>query len=103
MNRGVNGREVFAGDADREMFLQLVKEYKEICGARVYHWVLMGNHYHILAEVVYENLRGFVGGIQQCYAQYHHGYTGMQECSGVDGSRARQWKLVSISAGVPGT
>ena len=26
----------------------------------------------MLIEVVFENLRGFVGGIQQAYAQYHH-------------------------------
>jgi putative transposase len=26
----------------------------------------------MVVEVVYENLRGFVGGIQQAYAQYHH-------------------------------
>jgi hypothetical protein len=32
----------------------------------------MGNHYHMLIEIVFENLRGFVGGIQQAYAQYHH-------------------------------
>ena len=72
MNRGVNRSSVFSDDADREYFSKLVSEYKEICGSRVYHWVWMGNHYHMVVEVVYENLRGFVGGIQQAYAQYHH-------------------------------
>ena len=72
MNRGVNLRPVFADDGDREYFSKTVAEYKELCGARVYHWVWMGNHYHMLVEVVHENLRGFVGGLQQAYAQYHH-------------------------------
>jgi len=72
MNRGVNRNPLFLDEADRKYWLGLVSEYKEICGARVYHWVLMGNHYHMLIEVVFENLRGFVGGIQQAYAQYHH-------------------------------
>jgi putative transposase len=72
MNRGVNRNRVFADDQDREYFSRLVGEYKEACGAKVYHWVWMGNHYHMLVEVVYENLRGFVGGLQQAYAQYHH-------------------------------
>ena len=72
MNRGVNCGPLFSDDADREYMNGLVVEYKEICGAKVYHWVWMGNHYHMLVEVVYENLRGFVGGIQQAYAQYHH-------------------------------
>jgi len=72
MNRGVNCGPLFSDDVDREYMNGLVVEYKEICGAKVYHWVWMGNHYHMLVEVVYENLRGFVGGIQQAYAQYHH-------------------------------
>ena len=72
MNRGVNRQGIFADDRDHEYFLQLVERYKAACRARVYHWVLMGNHYHLLAEVAHENLRAFAGGIQQAYAQYHH-------------------------------
>lgn len=72
MNRGVNRSPIFVDEADRAYFHKLVAEYKGLCGARVYHWVWMGNHYHMLVEVVYENLRGLVGGIQQAYAQYHH-------------------------------
>jgi putative transposase len=72
MNRGVNAGLIFEDDQDREYFSRLVVEYKELCGAKVYHWAWMGNHYHMLAEVVYANLRGFVGGLQQAYAQYHH-------------------------------
>lgn len=72
MNRGVNRQEIYVDDIDREYFVRLVSDYKRLCGAKVYHWVLMGNHYHMLVEVVHENLRGFAGGIQQAYAQYHH-------------------------------
>jgi putative transposase len=93
MNRGINRREVFSGEADREKFLELVRDYKALCGARVYHWVLMGNHYHMLVEVVYENLKGFVGGIQQCYAQYHHGVN--KECGVFWGGRYKS-KAVEI-------
>jgi putative transposase len=72
MNRGVNRSIIFVDDADRRYFSRLVLEYKEACGVKVYHWAWMGNHFHMLIEVVYENLRGFVGGIQQAYVQYHH-------------------------------
>ena len=72
MNRRVNRNPLFVDDDDRAYFSKIVAEYKELCGARVYHWVWMGNHYHMLVEVVYENLRDFAGGIQQAYAQYHH-------------------------------
>jgi putative transposase len=72
MNRGVNRGPLFSDDTDRQYFSDLVTEYKAICGARVYHWVWMGNHYHMLVEIVFENLRGFAGGVQQAYVQYHH-------------------------------
>jgi hypothetical protein len=49
-----------------------VGEYKELCGAKVYHWVWMRTHYDMVVEVVCENLRGFVGGLQQAYTQYHY-------------------------------
>ena len=72
MNRGLNRTGILTDETDKKWFSEAVAEYKEICGARVYHWVWMDTHYHMLAEVVYENLRAFVGGIQQVYAQYHH-------------------------------
>lgn len=67
---------MFADDRDCEHFSRLVGEYKARCGARVYHWAWMGNHYHMLVEVAHENLRRFAGGIQQKYARYHHGRHG---------------------------
>lgn len=72
MNRGVNRQRIFEDDDDRLYFSQTVEEYKELCGAKLFHWCWMDNHYHMLVEVVYENLRGFAGGLQQAYAQYHH-------------------------------
>jgi putative transposase len=72
LNRGVNGQSIFFDDADRAFFTRTVTEYKEICGAQIYHWCWMSNHYHLLVEVPHANLRGFAGGLQQAYAQYHH-------------------------------
>jgi putative transposase len=72
MNRGVNRQTIFLDDEDRAYFSKTVAEYSALCSGKVYHWVWMGNHYHMLIEIVFENLRGFVGGIQQAYAQYHH-------------------------------
>ncbi len=72
MNRGVNRQPLFADDYDREAFVRVVARYKQTFKVKLYHWAWMDNHYHILAEVAHENLRGFVGGLQQAYAQYHH-------------------------------
>jgi len=72
MNRGVNRQDIFFDDTDHQRFVELAAEYKARFGVKVYHWVLMSNHYHLLIEAAYSNLRPFVGGLQQVYAQYHH-------------------------------
>ena len=80
MNRAIDRRTVFADDEDRAHFSGLVSDYKLTCGAAVYHWAWMESHYHMLIEVVFDNLRPFVGGLQQAYAQYYprrHGTCGV--------------------------
>ena len=72
MNQGVNGAEILRNDEDRERFTEIVKEYADLCGVEVYHWCWMHTHYHMLCEVVFDNLRPFAGGIQQVYAGYCH-------------------------------
>jgi len=72
MNRGLNRSGILTDEADKKWFSDAVADYKALCGARVYHWAWMDTHYHMLVEVVFENLRAFAGGIQQVYAQYHH-------------------------------
>ena len=57
MNRGINGQTIFDDEDDCGTFSRLVCEYKALCAAAVYHWAWMGTHYHMLVEVVYENLR----------------------------------------------
>lgn len=71
-NRGLNRQVIFRDDKDREHFTRLVLRYKQNCTAKVYHWAWMDTHYHMLAEVPFEYLRVFAGGVQQAYAQYHH-------------------------------
>ena len=72
MNRGVNKQMIFRDDQDRFCFLKRLREYKELYNAKTYHWALMGNHYHLLIEISFDELRPFMSGIQQRYALYHH-------------------------------
>jgi putative transposase len=72
MNRGVNKQQIFTDDRDRFYFMKRIAEYKEDCDAKVYHWALMENHYHMLIEITFDELRPFMSRIQQRYAQYHH-------------------------------
>jgi putative transposase len=71
-NRGVNRQPLFHEEGDWRRFVELLGRYKARCGAEVFHWVLMPNHYHLLVRVPFAGLRRFVGGVQQSYAQYHH-------------------------------
>ena len=72
MNRGINRGTVFADEIDFEVFKELVMLYKERTKAKVYHWVLMGNHFHLVIEIEHERLRGFIGGIEQKYVWHNH-------------------------------
>ena len=71
-NRGVGPNPIFRNETDLAHFVGLIQDYKEISGAKIYHWAVMPSHYHMLVEIVFDNLRPFAGGIQQCYAHYHH-------------------------------
>ena len=38
-------------EAEKEMFLQFLREYEQFCGVQVLTYCLMSNHFHILLEV----------------------------------------------------
>jgi len=44
MLRGINRQQVFEDSEDCDKFLEILAEYKEICGYSVYAYCLMGNH-----------------------------------------------------------
>ncbi len=49
MARGIEGRDIFRDDEDRQRFLQRLAD--EVCkpdGPRLYAWALMSNHFHLL-------------------------------------------------------
>src|SRR6476646_6210342 len=48
MDRGHNRETVFADDEDRRHFLELLARYRDRFGLRLYHYCLMGNHFHLL-------------------------------------------------------
>jgi len=48
MIRGIEGRNIFLGDEDREKFLSRVRELSLDTGTRVLAWALMKNHVHLL-------------------------------------------------------
>lgn len=50
INRGNNRQVVFRDDSDYKNYIELIERYKEKYGFRLYSYVLMSNHIHLLIE-----------------------------------------------------
>ncbi len=50
MLRGMNQQQIFKDEEDREKYLQIVRECKEISGFTLLAYCLMGNHIHLLLK-----------------------------------------------------
>jgi putative transposase len=72
-NRG-NGRQtIFHDAADYDYFLSLLHTYKERFLIKIYHWVIMPNHYHLLLEIADPaQISKLVAGLAVTYTRYHH-------------------------------
>jgi putative transposase len=56
LSRGDRREVIFGDDADREMFLNTLGQVCGRTGWRIHAYVLMPNHYHVLAETPEANL-----------------------------------------------
>jgi len=64
---------VFHCDDDYLYFVSLLKEYVIRFNAKIYHWVIMPNHYHLLLELDKpEDLSKLMAGLNRSYTCYYH-------------------------------
>ena len=70
--RGNQRQRIFEEDQDRETYLARVEYYRERYGFRVYAYVLMSNHVHLLLETGKVSLSKILQGIQFTYTQYYN-------------------------------
>jgi putative transposase len=68
-SRGNNHAALFLDSADREAFLDLLKEVKREFGVRVYAYLLMDNHFHLLIETPGGDLDKAMQRLNQCYTR----------------------------------
>lgn len=54
--RGINRQSIFLDDEDCIKFIHTLREYKEVCGFKMYTYCLMGNHLHLLLHECDESL-----------------------------------------------
>jgi putative transposase len=69
--RGNERRKIFRDDDDRHQFLTLLSESLALYQVKLYGYVLMNNHFHLLVQTLRPNLSEFMRRFN-----YHHGRCG---------------------------
>ena len=69
-----NGRiSIFKNKEDFCCFMDLLKRYSLRFGLKIYHWVIMSNHYHLLLELEEPGrISKIMAGLSKAYSCYHH-------------------------------
>lgn len=70
--RGNNRARVFGTDEEKLKYLEIIEDYKKRYGFRLYAYVVMDNHVHLLLQVGKIPLAKIMQGIQQRYTQYYN-------------------------------
>ena len=72
MSRGNQGQLIFLDDGDRQRYLKLLKELPRQFGCKLYAYVLMDNHVHLLVEVGNLPLSKIMQNLQFRYTQQYN-------------------------------
>jgi putative transposase len=56
ISRGNRGEHIFAGDQDKEYFIETIQKAVEKYKIDLYAFCIMGNHYHLLLTAPYGEL-----------------------------------------------
>ena len=69
-SRGNEKKSIFKNDVDRKKFLEILSESAPTYSARIFSFVLMANHFHLLVETPLGNLSEFMRQFNITYASY---------------------------------
>jgi putative transposase len=71
IQRGNNRQAIFFNDEDYRFYLQCLRQAKDKCACRIYAYVLMTNHVHLLVEPARErDLGRFMQSVGRRYVRY---------------------------------
>ena len=70
--RGNERKDIFKDDADRRQFLQMLVRSLNIYSVKLYSYVLMTNHFHLLIETPKGNLSEFMRHFNIMYTAYYN-------------------------------
>lgn len=72
-NRSNASVAIFNSQEDYQHFIKLLKYYNNKFTIKIYHWVIMPNHYHLLLEIEEpEGISKFMAGLSRAYTHYYH-------------------------------
>jgi putative transposase len=64
---------IFNSKPDYNYFINLLKDYSNRFSVKIYHGVIMSNHYHLVLEIDNpENISPLMAGLHRSYSCYHH-------------------------------
>jgi putative transposase len=69
-SRGNQKEQIFWDDKDREELRKIIKRTKERYGYLIHAYVFMDNHYHLLIETPYANIKQIMQNINTSYTVY---------------------------------
>jgi len=70
--RGNERQSIFRDDTDRKRFLQILIQSHNIYTVKLYSYVLMSNHFHLLVETPLGNLAEFMRKFNITYTSYYN-------------------------------
>ncbi|MGQ9778101.1 MAG: transposase, partial [Thermodesulfobacteriota bacterium] len=73
LTRGNNRQDIFKDVKDYKKYVEILQRYKEKYKFKLYHYVLMRNHIHLVIETAEKggSLAEVMKGINLSYAQYY--------------------------------
>ncbi len=72
-NRSNDRIPIFQSKEDFYCFMDILKRYSLRFGLKIYHWVIMPNHYHLLLELEEPKaISNIMAGLSKAYSCYHH-------------------------------
>ncbi len=64
---------IFNTQDDYRQFIKLLIDYSQKFNLKIYHWVIMSNHYHLLLEIDKpEKISKLMAGLARAYTHYYH-------------------------------
>jgi len=71
MNRGHDGNNIFAGDENKNHFLDYLEDYSKKMHIRLFAYCIMDNHYHLILENSSGRMSDFLKQLNGQYGQYY--------------------------------